>query len=238
MTMQGPNVGGASAYDTFDAIAKASASGGGDNLKDGRYILAIREVVLQQGFKGKSFIVRFQVVHAEPQLGMFELGGQPVAAGTPGAIQVTPNAVGSTPSCAWVLDDSNPKAKQNVKQFMLALSNEREAEFDVREAATRQARIVAQAQGLPQDQWPVSEFARSCIFITSNEQPMRGALIGCTTYRTENRGQKNPANKGKLLVLQNWQHIPHVPADIQARRILLDKALPIPWSPAGAPAAG
>jgi hypothetical protein len=236
MTMQGPGVAG-SAYDVFDAIAKASASSGGENLKDGKYVLVISEVLLQSGFKGNSFIVRFHVACSEPLPGYFELGGQPVAAGTPGATQVLPHAAGSAPSCAWVLNPEVPNSYANVKSFMLALTNQREAEFNVREAEIRAQRDRARALGQPPETWPVSEFQQACVAITSKDQPMRGALIGCTTTRKENQGRRVAANKGKLLVVQNWHYMPIVPAEVQARRVLLDKGLPILWTPPAAPPA-
>ncbi len=233
MTMGYPGAGagaGGVPGDIFDRIVAAQATNSGNWMRDGSYLLSIVECKYEQKYGGLTWITEFVVVTSEIMPGMFELGGEPVAAGTPGAVQVMPNAPGEKVSfVASVGNVGTPNAAGNVKAFLLVLSNENEANFNKNEQDVRNKRILEQAQGLPQESWTKSPFAESCKFLISPGQPMRGALIRAKTSRSVNQGRTNPANKGKLLVKPSWLHVPHKQDEILARRALIEQGLPIPW---------
>jgi hypothetical protein len=222
--------------DIFERIASASATAGGNWIKDGVYVFAIKEVKYEELFNGLTWVTELIVLAAEPIPGMMEVGGQPCDAGVQGAVQVIPSAVGSKVSFTRPLRIKN--AAGDIKMFMLALTNKREEDFDREEAEAKQKRVIEEAQGVPLDKRTQSPFAEACQLIKGPQQIVRGAVIKCTTYRKKNQGRDNPANKGKILTLQDWGHIPHVKADIAERRRLIDAGLPIPWPPPAQPAAG
>src|SRR5881398_1708922 len=87
-------------------IADASPTGGGNIIVDGDYVLLIKELLLKDGFKGNSFISKFDVVIAQEK--------------RPG---VVPNQPGT--DCYQALNlDSNKMAPGNMKQFFNALWGE------------------------------------------------------------------------------------------------------------------
>lgn len=87
-------------------IADASPTGGGNVITDGDYVFVIKELLIKEGFKGNSFIAKFDVVMAEKK--------HPT---------VLPNPVGT--DCYMALNlDTNKMAAGNMKQFFTALWNE------------------------------------------------------------------------------------------------------------------
>lgn len=90
-------------------IAEARATQGGNNIKDGNYVLVVKKLMIENKFKGTFFIAEFDVVDAEPT-----------------RQDVEPNAVGTDCSIALNLD-SNVSAPGNMKQFFLGLLGLEEA---------------------------------------------------------------------------------------------------------------
>jgi hypothetical protein len=212
--------------DIFDRISQSQATQSGNWMRDGKYLLAIKDIKYEERFSGLTWITEMIVVEAEPMPGMLQLGGDPCAAGTVGATLVEPNGVGEKVSFVATVGNKNtPNASGNVKAFLMSLWNVTEGKFNTDEALARQA-------------GKESPFKQTCGMLIGPSQPMRGALIRAHTSRKINQGRSNASNKGKILVQPSWIHFPHNPQDIAIRRALIEQGLPIPVPPpAPAPSA-
>lgn len=90
-------------------IAESRATAGGNNIKDGDYILVVKRLLVDQKYKGTMFIAEFDVVESAQT-----------------REDVTPNAPNSDCSIALNLD-TNASAPGNMKQFFLGLLGKDEA---------------------------------------------------------------------------------------------------------------
>jgi hypothetical protein len=93
----------------FKKIADASVTGGGNNIRDGLYLLAVDKCILNdEAHSGTCFIVEFRVLEASPS-GAVDENGKPVL----------PNPVGTT--CSMVCNVSkHESAFGNLKKFLIA----------------------------------------------------------------------------------------------------------------------
>jgi hypothetical protein len=107
-------------------ISNASASKGGNNLRDGKYKLIIERVVLNKGHEGTCVIPELRVVSAE----RVEQG-------------VEPNDVGSSISCVWNLEKHRETAPGNVKSFVLAVTGMDEGKTPAEEVQKATASMLA-----------------------------------------------------------------------------------------------
>lgn len=98
-------------------IAESSASGGGNNLRDGRGRLVVKKLSLDDGFKGARFVTE-AVVIASSKIPVTELK-------TGKTLDITPNEVGSDLSIVHMLD-KHESAFGNVKGFVLELFGEQD----------------------------------------------------------------------------------------------------------------
>ena len=90
----------------FAKIASASATGGGNNIRDGIYKLMVEKVQMQTGHTGECFIAEFRVLDSSPN-GAVDEQGRPVI----------PNAPGST--CSMVCNiTKHASAAGNAKAFV------------------------------------------------------------------------------------------------------------------------
>lgn len=171
--------------DVFSKIANASATKGGNNLKDGKYRLVLERMLLNTGHSGTCFIPELRVVSASQT-----------------EKDVEPNAPGSTVSCVWNVT-KHASAAGNVKAFVLSL-------LGLDEASTPAAKV--------------QEILSSAV---SAEQVLRGIEIDCNTIRRINQGRDNPANRGTVMTLPVWQHVPGQSQEsIAKNRAMLDGAAP------------
>lgn len=91
----------------FAKIAAASATGGGNNIRDGIYKFLVEKISLQNGHTGECFIAEFRVVESTAN-GALDEQGRPVV----------PNAVGST--CSMVCNlTKHESAAGNAKAFVV-----------------------------------------------------------------------------------------------------------------------
>lgn len=91
----------------FSKIATASATGGGNNIRDGIYKLLVEKVHMQTGHTGECFIAEFRVIESSPN-GALDEQGRPVV----------PNAPGST--CSMVCNiTKHASAAGNAKAFVV-----------------------------------------------------------------------------------------------------------------------
>lgn len=92
----------------FKKIAGASATGGGNNIRDGKYVMMVEQVIAKENYKKEDlYIVELRVVSAEAT-GDLDDKGQPVK----------PNPVGSTASLICNLTQFD-NAAGNAKAFVL-----------------------------------------------------------------------------------------------------------------------
>jgi hypothetical protein len=95
---------------------------------------------------------------------------------------VKPNAVDTTASIVWNFTKHADTAPGNTKGFLAMLEGVDASSLD---AATIGTLIDA---------------------ATNPEQPYKGYLVGCETYRKWTKG--SPTNPSKELTLPKWQHVP------------------------------
>ncbi len=115
---------------------------------------------------------------------------------------VEPNPVGSSVRCIWNVS-KHDAAPGNVKAFVLGVLGRDESTTSEKEVKELTAMMVGA------------------------DQPFRGLAVDATTVTRINQGRDNPANKGKEMVLPNWQHVPGQSQESLARnRAILDGAAP------------
>lgn len=91
----------------FSKIASATATGGGNNIRDGIYKFLVEKVHIQGGHSGECFIAEFRVLESSPN-GAVDEQGRPVV----------PNAPGST--CSMVCNlTKHASAAGNAKAFVV-----------------------------------------------------------------------------------------------------------------------
>lgn len=92
----------------FKKIADASATGGGNNIRDGLYTFLVEKCSIQEGHTGTCLIVELRVMESQAS-GSLDENGRPIA----------PNPVGST--CSMVCNvTKHESAYGNVKSFVQA----------------------------------------------------------------------------------------------------------------------
>lgn len=178
----------------FNKIASASASGGGNYMRDGKYLVAVWGLELASKFSGPTHIAELEVLEAEAS-------GEKDAKGNP----VEPNAVGTRMS--WVqLLDKHISAAGNVKAFYLALDGCTESEMPMeRLAGEYDASGNCTKQGILD-------------IATGKAQPFRGMKIRIETYR------KDTKDKSKTLVLPRWSFVSQTPEEVESMRHMLESA--------------
>lgn len=181
-------------------IARAKATKGGNHIKDGEYLLEVVKILLETKEGGECFIVEFNCLESKGYPGNFEVAGQACWPGVEGAVEVKPNAVGSSPSYVVNLT-KQASAPGNVKAFTIALVGGE----DFSEESTES----------------VADFVATLDELVGSTQPARGMLIRAATLRKPIKGGPNA---GKPFVGINWSHVEQSGEDIAARRAVLDKA--------------
>lgn len=105
----------------YKKVAEASATGGGNNLRDGRGRLCVKKLSMEDGFQGARFVAEFVVVASQKISVTEEKTGK--------ALDIEPNPAGS--DVGWVqLFDKHLSSFGNVKGLLLALFNTSESETD------------------------------------------------------------------------------------------------------------
>lgn len=163
-------------------VAQAKASGGGNYILDGRYVFAVKNVLLRNGHRGDSFIVEFIVQDAKPA--SYEVDGKVPAH----------NPVNS--ECSFIANLSKESAAGNIKAFTLALLGYKEEEVSAEDFETTLGDLL------------------------NKDNPARGMVIGCTTFRKETKEKK-------WITLPSWTTLENSPEATAARRALIDQAKPI-----------
>lgn len=97
----------------FQGMRDAAMSGGGNNIKDGRYKVLIEKCIAKKGYKGSSFIAELRVMEAEA-VNEYEIGRDQKSVTDK---LVKPNAVNSKMSYTINLKFDNSLG--NIKKFVL-----------------------------------------------------------------------------------------------------------------------
>jgi hypothetical protein len=120
----------ATGREVFRKIANSRASGGGNQIKDGKYEFTVTKLLMEDKYTGCCFIAELLVDKAE--------ASEP---------NIEPNAVGSTCSYVVNLDGSGKlSAPGNIKAFVLALLGLKEDEVSADEVADYTEKLVASDQ--------------------------------------------------------------------------------------------
>lgn len=181
-------------------VGAASVSGGGINIRHGKYLLMIKKVSVDKKFSGECFIMEMQVIEAEK----IEVDEGGVAK------NVEPNKAGS--DCSYVVNfDGKGKASApgNVKQILCAVFNVSEDQLTPEEfEGTFEDVVLDRAD----PEHPDKEV-----------NPLRGWLIRCGTYPKEVRSEK-----GRFITGIKWECASppgeglNAPEEIAKRRKALD----------------
>ena len=229
-----PLAGGIPPYlgDPFAAIVGASVSGNGNYLRDGDYLLVVKKITFRKSNKSEGQVIyaEMTVLDSRPKsVDEWQLGGKCVVVGTLNAVRVIPQAPGEPASMSAKLEKK--MGAVNAKAFLMALVGIDERQFDADEAKSAAVRAQVQAAGVMQHQWPkeaFSPFSSTIAWLINNDpgrgpvQPARGTIIRASTFRKENEGKDVEANKGKILCLAQYIHVPPNPELTAKRRALLD----------------
>lgn len=190
---------------SLSKIATAKMTGGGSNIRDGKYKMLVEKCELKKGHYGESFIAELRVVEATPN------GEMQIAADERSVTDkaVVPNPVNTT--CSLVCNlTKHDAAAGNVKKFVFG---------------------VLQAFGYAEEQITEEVLGQ----VISAAQPLRGMAVECETFRKNNAGRATAANAGKILVLQNWKPIAQTPDVVKQQRAWLDGNKATAEAPATAP---
>jgi hypothetical protein len=147
--------------DVFRKIAQASASTGGNWIKQGKYIFETKKLIGEVKQGGPTFIAELVVVSAEPVTDV-----------------ETPNAVGSTASYVQLLE-KHKSAMGNAKAFLLALDGKEESEVG-EEEFVRMLEFYTNSD-------PKLTMVENGQTFTVSVNPAKGMRIACETYRQEKR---------------------------------------------------
>jgi hypothetical protein len=124
---------------------------------------------------------------------------------------VEPNAVGSSARFIWNIT-KHDAAAGNVKTFVLALV------------------------GMEESQVTAEQVQHLTAVLVSDEQPFAGLDIDMSTFTYVNKGRDVPENKGKEMILPNWEHVPgQTEATRDANRAAAPAPAPQPEKPVAPP---
>ncbi len=196
----------------FSKIAGASATGGGNVMRDGNYKLIVENVFFKAGgFSGDCFIAEMRVIESSPT-------GEGTIANdkkTVTDVPVVPNKPGSTCSIVCNLTQ-HESAAGNAKAFVLGCLG---------------------GLGYTEEQITEQVLDQVC----GPKQPLRGMAVENNTYRTVNKGRKTAANQGNIMTLNKWKSIAQTPEQVKSQREWLNtnaaKTEGAVTAPAAAPAA-
>lgn len=172
------------ADDIFLEIAKAKTTQGGNYIRDGRYVLAVENLLLEEKHGKKVwFIAELLVLKSERvdvPLHMRNEGEK--------ELDLSPTPVGERVSFLAPMGEDWGPGK--AKAFLCALNG-----TDPKE--------VAGDEG-------VAKFVSILKASVSRAQVLRGALVKLDTYRKQTRMGKNPGSWG---IRENWQTVPDQTAE-------------------------
>jgi hypothetical protein len=185
--------------DIYAKIAGAKASNGGNNILDGEYLLGVEQLILEKKYSGVCFIAELRVIESAPVSVSDELR-KPNEIGK----DLQPSKVGSHVGYVCPLD-KNVSAAGNAKAFLLGLD------------------------GTPEDEIDPAQFVEMIKSACSKDQPFRGALVRCTSFR---KVIKSGPNLGKPFTGYKWQFVEQTLEEIATRRAQWEAEAKAKQSPA------
>lgn len=187
-------------------IVAAKPAGGGNPIRDGKYLLALRSMTIKPSDKGGGevwFIAEFFVVKAD-QPG--EILAEHIRADVP---VTTPNTVGS--DCTMVVDLNSQMGPANVKELAAADLNLKHDQITEEMLSAWINENVEVPGGNPL--WKVPG---------ALPNPLQGRVFSMHTRRSLTKTGKNAGKPG---IRSNWAHLPQTPEErTYFRGVLTPKA--------------
>lgn len=183
-------------------LSKASANGVGNNIKDGRYRFAVKELGFKDGFKGVRFQAVLTVVSAIKKVGLASLQSNE-------KLDIEPNAVGSDVDWLAVkLDEKDSPGPGSIRKLIQTLMNKEMADDEYYET-------LHEACDLDKD----GNALKVPLF------PARGMLIDADTVRIETKKNK------KEIIVVNWSNVPQESYDQEAYKTWLANVAAVAAAP-------
>ncbi len=186
-------------------IVAAKPAGGGNPVRDGKYLFAIKNLQIKPGDKNDGkvwFIAEFFTVTAAP----VDVPPELIRADVP---VTTPNTVGS--DCSMVVDLNTQMGPANVKEIAAADLNVKHDQITEDMLALWISTNVEVPGGNPA--WKVAG---------AIPNPMQGRVLACLTRRSL---VKTGPNAGKPGIRLNWSNVAQTPEErSQFRALLTPKA--------------
>lgn len=182
-------------------LAKARASGTGNNFRDGKYRLAIKKMGLEDGFKGTRFQATFTVVQSA-KVAVVGLGGKGPQGLEKGKVfDIIPQPIGSDVDwLAMDLDKDDQPGAGNVRRLIMDLFDRKDLSDDEYiETLSEMCDITDEGEPLPQ---PLNL--------------AKGMLIDMETVRV------NTKKNGIEIVTCKWSHVPESSYDQHAVSTWID----------------
>lgn len=166
-------------------MGKAKKFGGGNNFRDGRYKLAVKEVTMEDKRSGCFFIAKFVVMEAVkvPVMGIK----------AEKALDIEPNPVGSTVDWLQQVGVEDHPGDGNIKDFICKL-------FGVDMPAEGDDEAEGEYLDTLQELCDLDEYGES-LKAADRKQPGRGMTISMETRRIETKKNK------KEIVVQEWTNV-------------------------------
>jgi hypothetical protein len=197
--------------DMFDLIAGAKATMKGARIRDGEYLFCVGNTKAEGMNDGPTWVTEFIVLESKTIPGFYNKGDDPCWPTDEGAAPVIANPPGSSCSFVCVLNSSK-SAAGNVKQYALALGGFEEAKFDAECRIAAGKRAQEAAAGVPEDKQTQDPFKRMLKQLSGPMQPMKGALIRCTT--TSAKIKSDAKRRG---CYPRFHHVPNSSLVIEVR---------------------
>jgi hypothetical protein len=162
-------------------LKKASMSGAGNNIRDGKYRAVVKHMGFKTGFKGTRYQIEFIIVNSQKV--------SVVSPKTNLALDIEPNSIGS--SVDWLcvkLDKDDEPGAGNLKKFVLELVGATEASEE------DYLSTLADLSDCDEDGDPLPEAERT--------EPGKGMCIDIETVRIETVKNK------KEIVICKFSHVP------------------------------
>lgn len=184
-------------------IVASKPAGGGNPIRDGKYLFAIKALQIKPSDKGGQvwFIAEFFTVTSTP----VDVPPELIRADVP---LTTPNAVGS--DCSMVVDLNSQMGPANVKEIAAADLNLKHDQI----TEDMLSKWISENVEVPggNSHWKA----------TGITNPMQGRVLACLTRRSL---VKTGSNAGKPGIRLNWSYVSQSPEErAQLRTLLTPKA--------------
>lgn len=189
-------------------LATTRSSGGGNFINPGKGILcvgAIKAGTKPDFYNGDTAVGEFVVVENEGFTGVLDESGKAKASG---------NALGSAVAVVHQLEEQPDTAWPNLLSMLQGIlgSDATPEGIEASAAAYRKETGKTAAEWTSED-----EFGKLFDHITGKDNPLRGMIVGYSTFEKETKKTK------KKITLIKWEPIDDTQENVDRRRAQLDK---------------